>query len=168
MSAHFLSLSHFAARPVGQLERRRNQCVDAKPRGLWLSVDGDRDWESWCIAEDFNLAALAVRHRVTLRRDANVLCLSGAEQIDDFHERYAADLAPDFTLIDWRRITEAHDGIVIAPYCWPRRLKGRASRWYYGWDCASGCIWNPRAIEKIEVVADLMRETASVRAGGTA
>ena len=47
---------------------------------------------------------------------------------------------------------EGWAGIEIAPYIWARRLDGPA-RWYYGWDAASGCIWDPTAaaVELTEV-----------------
>lgn len=47
--------------------------------------------------------------------------------------------------IDWDRVASKHDGIIIAPYCWQQRLKDETF-WYYSWDCASGCIWHPRAV----------------------
>lgn len=50
--------------------------------------------------------------------------------------------------LDWRAIAAKCDGIIISPYIWARRLNGY-SHWYHGWDCASGCIWNPRAIREV-------------------
>lgn len=41
--------------------------------------------------------------------------------------------------IDWLRVKTQYGGIEIAPYQWKRRL---SSFWYYGWDCASGAIWD--------------------------
>jgi hypothetical protein len=50
--------------------------------------------------------------------------------------------------IDWPRVAERFDGVIIAPYQWKHRLE---LMWYYGWDCASGCIWNARAVSCFEV-----------------
>jgi len=36
-------------------------------------------------------------------------------------------------------VSKEYDGIEIAPYQWDARL---SLIWYYGWDVASGCIWN--------------------------
>lgn len=41
-----------------------------------------------------------------------------------------------------------YDGIVITPYVWSMRLD-RSAFWYYGWDCASGCIWNASAVAEL-------------------
>ena len=48
--------------------------------------------------------------------------------------------------INWQPLTEQYAGIIISPYQWKRRLDGRASDWYYGWDCASACIWDLSAV----------------------
>lgn len=164
MTVHYLSLSHFAAKPVDRMEdRSRRLSVEAKPVGLWVSVDGDDDWESWCTSESWGLDRLAVRHRVTLSPTANILHVSTVAQLDAFHTEYASALLPGRArchFIDWPRVARSHDGIIIAPYQWSRRLHP-VTAWYYGWDCASGCIWGPRAIASIEVIADLMRERAA-------
>ena len=52
--------------------------------------------------------------------------------------------------IDWSSTYKNYDGIVIAPYQWNCRYGDHI--WYYTWDCASGCIWNIDAIEKIELI----------------
>lgn len=153
-----LLLSHFSATPVGVIEERRNQAPGPKPAGLWLSVDGEDDWESWCRGEDYGVARLAIRHRVTLAAGANVLHLHTVDSIDEFTLAFGFRQYGGLD-IDWRAVCAKHDGIIIAPYQWARRLHD-GSRWYYGWDCASGCIWHPRAIASIEVVADSRREAA--------
>ena len=42
-------------------------------------------------------------------------------------------------MIDWKKVASKYDGIEIVPY----QPKARMNLlWYYGWDIASGCIWN--------------------------
>lgn len=41
--------------------------------------------------------------------------------------------------INWNKISIEYDGIEINPYIWKARLE---VYWYYGWDIASGCVWN--------------------------
>lgn len=36
----------------------------------------------------------------------------------------------------------------ITPYCWPARMDPDLI-WYYGWDCASGCIWDASTIHQV-------------------
>src|SRR5262245_25168 len=119
-----------------------------KPSGLWLSVEDD--WELWCRDENFGVDRLAHRYEVTLRGDANLLTLSTCEHIDAFTARFSEPLAASrsYHSIDWARVKDLYQGIVIAPYLWERRLAPH-TLWYYGWDCASACVWDTAAIEEV-------------------
>lgn len=127
-----------------------------KPRGLWVSVEGKADWAEWCRAENFGCLDCATE--VVLAPEANVLRLKGADDLDRFHAscsvvryRYGEDLG-DLTTIDWRSVAQRYQGIIIAPYVWQRRLDRPVSNWYYGWDCASGCIWDAAAVARLRPI----------------
>lgn len=151
-----IELRHYAETPV-VLDRARTYCQErnndfsyGKPNGLWVSVSGDQDWPSWCNAEEFHLGSLTHEYQVTLSAGHNVLYMATAAQLDSFTAAYREGglyLADRGGLggIDWTRVAKRWDGIVIAPYQWSRRY---SLAWYYGWDCASGCIWN------LDVVAE--------------
>jgi len=146
-----LKLVHHAAQAITALEPRAYP-VDFpafKPNGLWLSVEGEDSWQAWCEAERFNLGALTFVHDVELRPGAAVLRLSTAAELDAFTKTYwqRGELYPKLAklFLDWERVARDYGGIVIAPYVWERRLT-RHTFWYYGWDCASGCIWDLSAI----------------------
>ena len=97
-----------------------------------------------------------------------MLRIESAEELDDFHARYSympewykdsAVLGPAVLtgfgtascwVIDWTAVGKNHDAIVIAPYIWERRLDG--PMWYYGWDCASGCVWNATAVAELRPI----------------
>lgn len=124
---------------------------DTKPRGLWVSVgDGEDGWRAWCEAESFGLKRFQWVSEITFTDAANILWLSGADEIDRFHAEYVKgrdyERKPGWRWpprgIDWAGVAMKYDGIVIAPYVWERRHCETAG-WYYSWDCASGCIWNP-------------------------
>ena len=144
-----LRLVHHSAAPfVLDRERKYVQEPRAKPTGLWLSVVGQDDWASWCTGEEFRLDDLAQTTVVNLVPGANVKMLSTALDLDlltsEFHFRMGA--YDDSHSIDWPSVAAQFDGIIIAPYVWPRRLD---LMWYYGWDCASGVIWNLSAIADV-------------------
>lgn len=125
-----------------------------KPSGFWVTVEGEDGWSEWCKENNFHEDSLAVCHEVILCDSHNVLYIHDALGIDDFTEKYGF---PDYGLhgsraIDWSRVADDYQGIVIVPYIWSRRLGGGAD-WYYGWDCASGCIWDASAIQSISVVS---------------
>ncbi len=143
---------HFGQRPVKRLRRTVPKLqLDMKPAGLWYSCEGNEDgWSDWCRAEDFNVERL--QPQLLLELDwSKVLAIRTVEEIDAFHEKYGQIRTPDipsWQVIDWPRVAEeGWGGIEIAPYQWERRLDG-AARWYYSWDCASGCVWEPRAVLK--------------------
>jgi len=127
-----------------------------KPSGLWVSVDGDDDWAAWCQSEQFGLETYKFKQRITLRSNSligicepagrGVLHLDAPIQILRFDEIYASDESR-YGGINWAKVMDDYDGIIIAPYQWSLRLDGPF--WYYSWDCASGCIWNTEVIENI-------------------
>jgi hypothetical protein len=133
-----------------------------KPKGFWVSVQGEDDWEWWCRKEEFGVERLRVVHEVTLRPLHDVLVIDNLSNFDHFHARYRVETDDiDWSLpwrneghwpVDWRKVAVDYDGLIIAPYQWSRRLE---CNWYYGFDCASGCIWNLDAIESVEVLCEV-------------
>ena len=151
-----LRLIHFSKKPLDSVKSVsvKIQKIDTKPVGLWFSVEGNGDgWKNWCEAESYNLDNLLYKNQIELESDANLLILSSIVAIDSFHERFKASLPgmekyfSDY--IDWQRVAIEYQGIIITPYIWERRLDGKAHSWYHGWDCASGCIWDSKAIKNI-------------------
>ncbi len=147
-------LIHYSSAPITVLRPVDFKVhPNGKPKGLWLSVEGEDDWKSWCEAEDFRLENLAVEHEVILKPDANILKLSTSWDIDDFTERYGESTkwSVERKDINWMRVADEYQGIIIAPYVWSRRM-AEHTFWYYGWDCASGCVWDTEAVNQITVL----------------
>lgn len=165
VGAHELPLTHYTDEPEITLpgftkfiEKFRNDPAwemylqRDKPVGMWVSVDGEMDWKQWCEESEFHLERLRYEHRIHIKRYANILVLTTPEDLLAFTKEYRMDhqLVDGYEMnINWVRVMGDYDGIVIVPYQWELRLDDRTA-WYYGWDCASGCIWNPEAIERIE------------------
>lgn len=154
-----MKLSHFSTEetitPYAETQTDRTDTF-MKPYGLWVSVDGPDDWAEWCADEMPHWIEGKRRHQVVLADDAEVLTLSTVGEILAFHETYA-EPDPlfakhydrrDMRGINWARVAVTFQGIVIAPYQWSLRLGG-PTQWYYPWDCASGCIWDPAAIKEV-------------------
>lgn len=132
-------------------------CKADKPSGLWLSVEGPTDWREWCESENFGDIPNKVCGVVTLADSAKILRLRSPLAIRRFTDQYGCDpymgpLAGRTRFysygIDWKRVAEKHDGIIIAPYQWSLRMD-HDTNWYYTWDCASGCIWDASAVAGI-------------------
>lgn len=151
-------LLHFSRLPVAAINDAGQSTEPTyKPDGFWVSVG--TSWLEWCHAESFGLERAAVVTRVVLAPDANVLRLDGARALDEFTKQFgmrptwqtSAPLGLRDHCIDWSAVAAAYDGIVIAPYCYQRRFD---LMWYYGWDCASGVIWNLSAIAGVDVLIE--------------
>lgn len=162
-----MELIHYSDEPV-ILDRSRLYAQDGlrggigKPSGLWVSVAGENDWKSWCEGEEFDLQGLTHPHRITLTPKNNILYITSGSAIDEFHKEYSTEREItrirfgndeyEFNQrpINWELVSDKFDGIIIAPYIWSHRYDGPF--WYYGWDCASGCIWNLDAIKSMETL----------------
>lgn len=146
-----MTLSHFSDDPIRALRFRSQELAFHKPEGLWVSVDGEDDWLSCSAKMEGFECKDKLHHVVTLAEGHSVLLIDTLEKLYAFDDKYGVERKPLGTFIDWGRVAQDHDGIIISPY---RRgeCPGDALFWYNGWDCASGCIWHPRAVARIEVV----------------
>lgn len=150
---------HFSHRPIGDLRDipQLGDVLGDKPSGLWISPPGEDSWESWCRSE-WAGGLGALKYEVELAPDANILRVSSYQEIEDFNvawgEMKALTSSSDRRLaaIRWRDLAEIYDGVIIAPYSWPHRM-AQHTRWYYDWDCASGCIWRARAIARLALLS---------------
>jgi len=124
-----------------------------KPKGFWVSDEEDYGWKQWCEAEEFRLEKLKYAHEIELEDNHNLLFITSLEQFDIFNKRYTIKLHSIIDGIDWVKVSSIYDGIIITPYLWERRLDF-SSRFYYGWDCASGCIWHSKAVKSIRILED--------------
>lgn len=140
-----------------------------KPRGFWITDDSEDCWRAWCVGARFGLEELTHKHEIILD-ESNLLILRSVGEIDLFTKEFAVERpwrgqsGQRYVdrCIDWRAVAARYDGLIITPYQWQRRLCDGYS-WYYGWDCASGCIWRARAIKEIRLI-DIDREIANQQA----
>lgn len=151
-----MKLVHYSDAPVGELKGLGPAVCGReyfKPRGLWVSDDDcENNWREWCLAERFGLDRLTHVHDVNLAADASVLVLRSAADIRAFNREWLLDdpAIPWPFRLRWPDVQTRFDGLIITPYIWEMRLDMEAG-WYYGWDCASGCIWEPRAIASVRL-----------------
>lgn len=148
MTIAVTALSHFSRQPVDTLHRVGQpppRVAHGKPVGLWLSVDGEDDWPSWCKSEDFDGCG-PWHYRVHVAAPDRLLWLRTPAALRRFAAERLVATEPEIIgpAIDWEAVACQWAGLVIAPYQWECRLAHGMS-WYYGWDCASGCIWDPEA-----------------------
>jgi hypothetical protein len=140
-----------------------------KPRGLWYGIDDA--WLSWCESEQPNWIGKSFWK---LDVDESKMLLLSPGDLEGFTKEYLtapswAGMRPkEYALlkklssatdwIDWPRVAKRYSGIEIKPYSWKHRM---SLMWYYGWDCASGCIWRADALRGFEPVAGPRRREDS-------
>jgi hypothetical protein len=146
-------LLHYGPEPiVGELRKPAGAGI-YKPVAFWVSVQGEHDWAAWCESEGWgNLSCV---HEVRLRPQADVLHIRTSKQLKSFDKEFGyggyrkASGTP--RQIMWAFLASFYEGVIIAPYQFGHRFD---LDWYYGWDCASGAIWDISAIESITLIED--------------
>jgi len=134
---------HYSKKPIEALfDRPQIERNPTKPTGLWYSPSGPDDWKSWCEAEGFDGLG-PFQYALTIDPACTIIKLRTPDDIFCFNDQYSIELPYGIMEIDWKRVADDYDGIEIAPYQWKCRLDTRVF-WYYGWDCASGCLWRPK------------------------
>ncbi len=161
---------HWASRPVKLRRKNYVQSGHPKPNGFWFDVD--EDWKRWCESTQFRPETLRYRHAVTVTDSSRILFLRRARDIDAFTRRYARNLSGNIQLLQsadansafardygrdlfaeiqrqfsdyimWGEVAEKYSGVIVAPYS---RSRSQTYLWYYGWNCASGCVWDTSVI----------------------
>jgi hypothetical protein len=117
-------------KPFRLEQRVYAQAPDMKPRGFWYGID--HAWREWVLGE---MPHWIGEHYYSVDvGPSNILFIQDRNQIREFHREHCTGY-----LVDWPRVAKEYDGIEISPYQWEFRHE---MLWYYGWDVASGCIWN--------------------------
>jgi hypothetical protein len=154
---HYSAVPVRAVYSVEQVHYPSDWCwVGTKPAGFWVSNSASElDWLRVCVRDSWRLERLANRHVVTLDQAANLLRLDSTEALADTTDRFGV-WEPwmhfrNQRYIDWRRVTEIYDGILVERYFDIDDHDPDCS-WFSSWSCASGCIWRSRAIARIELV----------------
>jgi len=152
--------------------RTSPQRKGSKPNGLWY--DCDKEWIDWIKDEMPNwVERYNYIYTVHLNK-SNILELKTEEDVLNFTQEYGYQKGKSVNInelrkrlgydddleyqglydaldgfsgmdIDWEKVASEYAGIEICPCQWDLRMDSRAN-WYYSWDIASGCIWNPAGI----------------------
>ena len=116
------------------------QSQGAKPRGLWYGVGPS--WIDWVRSEmpDWEVDNI---FKIDVNQDM-MLTITNSEELLAFKKKYGIT-TEYYNIIDWAKVASDYGGIEISPYNYKLRME-REVFWYYGWDVASGCVWNEGVI----------------------
>jgi hypothetical protein len=151
---------------IGQV-RIPDQKLDKKPKGIWYACGPE--WLQWMTGEGSSSMIDVYNYIYTISVGGrNVLNINGLDELKAFYDRYGQDVdimdllrtrsiedlrndPPELgPIIDWTKVARDYDGIEICPYI-PR--SNDRPYFYDGWDIASGCIWAPRGVKNIRLIA---------------
>lgn len=135
---------------------------------LWYQV-GD-GWEQWAAG---NSEGWLHEVRTVLAVDpTRLLQIHTAQECGDFQKRYTARHLPQMQVlgsyllgrsINWPAVMAEYDGLELTGFTydwgigWGAGTHGTGSEWCYGWDCASGVVWN--AADSVRVLRHEDRAT---------
>lgn len=163
-----MQFTHYSERPCLRV-RDGDQCRrmtdhGSKPDGLWFCAaeTPDGGWEEFVRSKvragdpGFSLDQIKCLTRVEFRTPSRVLFICASEAFDLFNERYSQvsdetlkrtrDVFRNAPRIDWPRVANDFDAIVIAPFRTDRLRDDPKFKWYRCWDVASGCVWRAGAV----------------------
>lgn len=121
-----------------------------KPLGLWYACG-----EEWLDVFSEKMPNWKSKYKYVYKLDidfSNILKIFGSDEFKKFELKYSlkSTKGREGEKIDWFKVAEDYKGIEICPYLPEYRTE---SLWYYGWDIASGCIWDGSCIRKVELIS---------------
>jgi len=138
---------HYTGEEIDTLDLSRAYTQTAEklafhaPNGLWLSITGINDWETYCLKNNYNLANLKNEFQVKLKPHAQMLILYDDSAFEDFEEKYGYYGEDNTLSVHWDEIIKDYQGFAL-PHVFPQLNNT--------WRCTSACIWDLQAVEKIE------------------
>jgi len=162
---------HYTSGNIATLDLNRTYTQTAgklafhTPNGLWLSITGINDWEKYCLKNNYNLINLKYEFQVKLKPCAKILMLHNAAAFEDFEQKYAyypegiEKLEENYTLtlsIRWEQIIKDYQGLALTNVVTKLYNMGL---WYDTWFCTSACIWDLRAVEKVDRLGEMNRNS---------
>tara|TARA_Y100000389_G_C17408616_1_gene489536 strand:- start:649 stop:1170 length:522 start_codon:yes stop_codon:yes gene_type:complete len=146
-----------------KFNRDYKQRICLKPSGLWYSCYDS--WYNW-MSEEIPDMLFKYIHKLNIKNNVltdirnknknKLLVIKTLKDFDLFTKNYKVKtyykdkgIIKEFIFIDWIKVSNDFGGIEICPYL----NKRRNILWYYGFDVASGCIWNLQSIIKnLEII----------------
>lgn len=115
-----------------------------KPQGLWYEINGE--WEEWCAGNSNFIKDCDYVYEVALDPGLRLLRIESIGDLTRINMRYGRTLVAGGSVrnVAWDDVARDYDGIEVYPYLWDYEARFGPWLWYYGLDCASGCLWRPR------------------------
>ena len=152
-----ITLSSFpdVKKPLKKYPQLHPGAAVRKPTGIWFGI-GD-SWIDWL---EYNMPHWAQPSILKIEPNFSKLFhVRNEKDLDVFTEKYSFkdQKRGDGTFVwaaDWKKLSRDYDGIVHwkFPVSSIRNFSDDPRAIWYGWDVRSGCIWNPAAIKKMNII----------------
>jgi hypothetical protein len=117
------------------------RCGVGKPIGFWYGFG--TSWVDWCYANRYGDPSRGVLHQLHVARPERVLQLVSEADMRAFLREYRDPTLRTFSNIRWGVLATQVAGIEFPAYQHAHVFEQHDTwGWTYGWDCASGCIWD--------------------------
>src|ERR1700739_3603125 len=86
-----MRLLHYTNKELKLKPRKYKQVEEkfqSKPNGLWVSIEGEYDWEWFWRCEEFKIEYLRFVYEITLKESSKTLILNQANEIFDLAKKY--------------------------------------------------------------------------------
>jgi hypothetical protein len=145
---------HYTGRNIDTIDLKRAYAQYTEklsfnaPNGLWLSVVGIHDWEQYCRKNNNRLDALQYEFQILLNPQAKILILNSIIAFEGFIKEYGHCKEKSFDVsIRWEKVINNYQGISL-PHIIPSLMN--ILSWHKTWCCTSACIWDLKAVKKVE------------------
>lgn len=122
-------------------------------RQIDYSIDDNRKYyvnEDWFLY-DIRIDEKTFVHLGGKKGLDKIIQIRNYGEMADFYEKYKYPTKPeDSERIDWKKVYMEYGGIELDVTHHEKYLDLDRIRWWFGWDVASGCIWNGEIIKKIK------------------
>jgi len=122
------------------IQTEKSPQINPKPKGLWYSLGNE--WANLLKFDPLNWAK-TYNNVFLLEIDLKkILKIDSYEMLIVFDRNHS----DGNMYVDWGKLQKmGYSGVEIIPYQGEARYN---IPWYYGWDIASGCIWDTSCIKK--------------------
>ena len=122
--------------------------MERKPKGIWFGIGNS--WIDWL---EYNMPQWAQPSIMKVEVNmSKMLNIKKDKDLEAFAKKYTFK-KKDMWVADWKSLAKDYDGIIMWIHPPSARMFGDdPNAIWYGWDVPSGCVWNPSAIKKINVI----------------
>lgn len=143
---------HNTFEPCIKTNKTYKQIIWGKPNGLWFTPNDE--WKEYC--EENELSDWVGQNDFKLKiNSTNFLIIETVNELIEFNKKFGIVDEYRMNVINWKHVSNQYDGIFINNYNdIMKNIDYIKHMWLCHWDVNSGCVWNLKTIQQIEIMID--------------